>query len=88
MEKPSAMPRLKNPALGYVCRVLATPASPLLGHRRRPHSPKVRDVMELGQGHFARAIDQRLATLCATRSLSATRRSAVAHASAGTLFPS
>ena len=26
-------------------------------------SEKVRDVMELGQGHFARAIDQRLATL-------------------------
>jgi AcrR family transcriptional regulator len=49
-------------------------------------SEKVRDVMELGQGHFARAIDQRLAALPATRSLSATRRSALAHASAGSLF--
>jgi AcrR family transcriptional regulator len=49
-------------------------------------SEKVRDVMELGQGHFARAIDQRLAALSATRSLSATRRSAIAHASAGSLF--
>jgi AcrR family transcriptional regulator len=49
-------------------------------------SEKVRDVMELGQGHFARAIDQRLATLPATRKLSATRRSALAHASAGSLF--
>ena len=49
-------------------------------------SEKVRDVMELGQGHFARAIDQRLAALSATRSLSATRRSALAHASAGSLF--
>jgi AcrR family transcriptional regulator len=49
-------------------------------------SEKVRDVMELGQGHFARAIEQRLATLPATRSLSATRRSALAHASAGSLF--
>ena len=49
-------------------------------------SEKVRDVMELGQGHFARAIDQRLATLPATRNLSATRRSALAHASAGSLF--
>ncbi|MGB2669376.1 MAG: hypothetical protein WAO11_01535, partial [Candidatus Acidiferrum sp.] len=49
-------------------------------------SEKIRDVMELGQGHFARAIDQRLATLPATRNLSATRRSALAHASAGSLF--
>jgi len=49
-------------------------------------SEKVRDVMELGQGHFARAIDQRLASLPATRSLSPTRRSALAHASAGSLF--
>jgi AcrR family transcriptional regulator len=49
-------------------------------------SEKVRDVMELGQGHFARAIDQRLATLPATRNLSPTRRSALAHGSAGSLF--
>ena len=49
-------------------------------------SEKVRDVMELGQGHFARAIHQRLAALPATRNLSATRRSALAHATAGSLF--
>jgi AcrR family transcriptional regulator len=49
-------------------------------------SEKVRDVMELGQGHFARAIEQRLAAFPSTRSLSATRRSALAHASAGSLF--
>jgi AcrR family transcriptional regulator len=49
-------------------------------------SEKVRDVMELGQGHFARAIEQRLAALPATRNLSATCRSALAHASAGSLF--
>ena len=49
-------------------------------------SEKVRDVMELGQGHFARAIDQRLATHPAARHLSPTRRSALAHASAGSLF--
>jgi AcrR family transcriptional regulator len=49
-------------------------------------SEKIRDVMELGQGHFARAIDQRLAMLPATRQLSPTRRSALAHASAGSLF--
>jgi AcrR family transcriptional regulator len=49
-------------------------------------SKKVRDVMELGQGHFARAIDQRLTALPVTRSLTATRRSALAHATAGSLF--
>ena len=49
-------------------------------------SQKVRDVFDLGQGHFARAIDQRLSTLPATRTLSQTRRSALAHASAGSLF--
>jgi AcrR family transcriptional regulator len=49
-------------------------------------SEKVRDVMELGQGHFARAIQQRLAMLPATCTLSPTRRSALAHASAGSLF--
>jgi AcrR family transcriptional regulator len=49
-------------------------------------SEKVRDVMELGQGHFARAIDQRLAMIPAARHLSPTRRSAIAHASAGSLF--
>ncbi len=49
-------------------------------------SEKIRDIFELGQGHFARAIDQRLAALPATRNLSATRRSALAHASAGSLF--
>jgi AcrR family transcriptional regulator len=49
-------------------------------------SQKVRDVFDLGQGHFARAIEQRLATLPATRALSPTRRSALAHASAGSLF--
>jgi AcrR family transcriptional regulator len=49
-------------------------------------SQKVRDVMELGHGHFARAIDQRLSTLPAARNLSSTRRSALAHSSAGSLF--
>jgi len=49
-------------------------------------SEKVRDVMELGQGHFARAIDQRFAMIPVTRNLSSTRRSALAHASAGSLF--
>ncbi len=49
-------------------------------------SQKIRDVFDLGQGHFARAIDQRLATFPATRNLSVTRRSALAHASAGSLF--
>jgi AcrR family transcriptional regulator len=47
---------------------------------------KLRDVFDLGQGHFARGIEQRLGTLPTTRTLSPTRRSALAHASAGSLF--
>lgn len=49
-------------------------------------SDKIRDVMELGVGHFARGIEQRLAAFPATGKLSATRRAALAHASAGSLF--
>jgi AcrR family transcriptional regulator len=49
-------------------------------------SEKIRDIMELGQGHFARAINQRLAALPSTQNLSPTRRSALAHATAGSLF--
>lgn len=49
-------------------------------------SEKVRDVMELGQGYFARAIDQRLAALEPARSMPPVRRSALSHAFAGALF--
>jgi AcrR family transcriptional regulator len=49
-------------------------------------SGKVRDVMELGLGHFSRGIDQRLAAMPSTRHLPPQRRSALAHASAGALF--
>jgi AcrR family transcriptional regulator len=49
-------------------------------------SEKVRDVMELGQGHFTRAMERRLTAFPSTRNLSALRRSALAHASAGALF--
>jgi len=49
-------------------------------------SEKVRDVMELGQGYFARSIAARLAELPAGRALSATRRAALGHAYAGAMF--
>lgn len=49
-------------------------------------SEKIRDVWELGQGHFARAIDQRLAALTLASSMPPARRSALAHALAGALF--
>lgn len=47
---------------------------------------KIRDVMELGQGYFAGAIEKRLAALPQARSISAARRSALSHAFAGALF--
>jgi AcrR family transcriptional regulator len=49
-------------------------------------SQKLRDVFELGQGHFARGIEARLAAMPATRSLTPVGRAARAHALAGALF--
>jgi AcrR family transcriptional regulator len=48
-------------------------------------SGKVHDVLELGHGHFARAIDARLGVLPAAAELPPIRRSAMAHALAGAL---
>jgi AcrR family transcriptional regulator len=54
-------------------------------HNALVASAKVRDVMELGQGYFARAIEQRLAEVqrIPTTTLS---RTAIAHALAGALL--
>lgn len=49
-------------------------------------SGKIHDVLELGRGHFARAIAQRLAELPRSRGLAVERRAALAHAFAGALF--
>lgn len=47
---------------------------------------KFHDVQDLGQGHFARAIDPRLAALPAAAGLSPARRAALSHALAGALL--
>lgn len=47
---------------------------------------KVREVLELGQGYFARAIEQRLGALPSARAVTSTRRTALAHAFAGALL--
>lgn len=49
-------------------------------------SGKVHDVLELGRGHFARAIEQRLIELPRARGIAAERRPALAHAIAGALM--
>lgn len=49
-------------------------------------SDKIHDMMELGRGHFARAIARRLAALPRTRALPPARRIALAHAFAGALL--
>jgi len=49
-------------------------------------SGKLRDVLELGQGYFARSIGVRLGALPGTRSLSAGRRAALGHACAGAMM--
>ncbi|HEY3744172.1 MAG TPA: TetR/AcrR family transcriptional regulator [Bryobacteraceae bacterium] len=47
---------------------------------------KIHDTFELGQGHFARAIEQRLGVLEKTRGLPPQRRAALGHAFAGALL--
>ena len=49
-------------------------------------SQKYRDILELGEGHFSRAIEARLAALPATRSMTHQERAARAHALSGALF--
>jgi AcrR family transcriptional regulator len=49
-------------------------------------SGKIHDTMELGQGHFARSIEQRLSTLYPTSKGSPTQRGAIAYALAGALL--
>jgi AcrR family transcriptional regulator len=49
-------------------------------------SGKIHDVLELGQGHFARAIERRLAELSPSTSIDSVRRTAMAHALAGALL--
>jgi len=47
---------------------------------------KINDVMELGQGHFARAIEQRLARLLPVPEKGSMPRAATAHALAGAML--
>jgi AcrR family transcriptional regulator len=49
-------------------------------------SGRLHNVQELGQGHFARAIDRRLAELPAAGGLPPAWRSALSHAFAGALL--
>ncbi len=49
-------------------------------------SGKVHDVLQMGQGYFARAIDRRLAELRPARAIASAPRTAVAHALAGALL--
>lgn len=49
-------------------------------------SGKIHDVMELGQGHLARGIEQRLIELGRASTMVAPHRAALAHSLAGALF--
>lgn len=51
-------------------------------------SGKARDVMELGQGQFARTIEQRLKKLCEAQGIPLRNFAVEAHAMAGALFAS
>ncbi|HEY3661730.1 MAG TPA: TetR/AcrR family transcriptional regulator [Chthoniobacterales bacterium] len=49
-------------------------------------SGRLRDVLELGQEHFARGITQRLAEMARSRAIAPNERDAIAHGLAGNLF--
>jgi AcrR family transcriptional regulator len=49
-------------------------------------SGKLHDILELGQGHFARAIEQRLAQWLPARATASNSGAAIAHALAGALL--
>jgi AcrR family transcriptional regulator len=49
-------------------------------------SGKIHDVLELGRGHFARAIEQRFVELPRARGIAAEQRPALAHALSGALM--
>jgi AcrR family transcriptional regulator len=49
-------------------------------------SGRIHDVMQLGQQHFARGIEQRLNEIPRAGAIPSDRRSAIAHGFAGTLF--
>lgn len=49
-------------------------------------SGRMHNVLELGEGHFGRAIEKRLAGLSDARGMTTERRAAVAHALAGSLL--
>lgn len=49
-------------------------------------SGRIHDVMQLGQKHFARGIEQRLNEIPRARAIPSNRRGAIAHGLAGTLF--
>ena len=49
-------------------------------------SGRMHDVMELGQGHFARGIEQRLNEMPRARAIPTDRRGGIAHGLAGSLF--
>jgi len=55
-------------------------------YRAMVSSEKVHDVLEMGQGYFARSIAARLAVLPAGRSLAPSRRTALGHAYSGAMF--
>lgn len=55
-------------------------------YRALLESGRLRDVLELGQEHFARGIAQRLAETSRARSISPHQRDATAHGLAGNLF--
>jgi len=69
-----------------VCELFAHVAEQREFHAALVAAGKIHDVLETGQGHLARAIDQRLAARQPGHAMPFTHRRAVAHALAGALL--
>lgn len=76
----------KSERIAPVQELLAHIAEARLFYNALVESGRLHTVMELGQQHFARGIEQRLNEMPRARTIPPDRRGAIAHGLAGTLF--
>jgi len=76
----------KSNRVAPVCELFAHVSEMRSLHTALTAANKLTDLLELGEGHFARAINRRLTEFPLTRAMPAQQRVAMSHAFAGALF--
>jgi AcrR family transcriptional regulator len=76
----------KSDRVAPVCELFAHVREMRSLHTALTAANKLTDFLELGEGHFARAINRRLTEFPSTRAMSAKQRVAMSHGFAGALF--